>query len=122
MLVERKAEDLEHQKASSAFLLHFPFPGTAVEPFLGEMAHVGKGDLGFGLGPATSSPCTLQTMILCCGAQPSHLRMMRCSGQPGDLLVLMVWASLAGEGSMTRAGNPEVWWDTHWGALSHHSL
>lgn len=32
-----------------------------------------KEDLGFGLGPATFSLCTLETMILSRGPQLSHL-------------------------------------------------
>lgn len=38
-----------------------------------EVAQVKKEDLRFDLGPATSPQCTLETMILFCGPQLSHL-------------------------------------------------
>lgn len=38
-----------------------------------DVAQVTKEDLHFGLGPAISLLCTLETMILLCGPQPSHL-------------------------------------------------
>lgn len=63
--MQLQGKDVEEIKASKIFLLHFSFPWNRQT--------MEKGDLGFGLGPATFSLCTLEIMILLCGPQFSHL-------------------------------------------------
>lgn len=81
----------------------FRSPGTIVKQFMSEMAQVEKEDAEFGLSPATSSRCSLETdSVVWTSAVSSVKQCGRLSDQLGDLLVLMAWASPAGEGRMTE--------------------